>query len=88
MKWLYLLTAAGAMMLFALAPTSAQNSAPGTPATTEPGDLPPQVAALINEISAQRKQLATNQAQIDEKVNALAETIRQARLFAARGGGK
>ena len=51
-------------------------------------ELPPQVAALINEISAQTAQLAANQVQIDAKLDQLAETIRQARLFAARAGGK
>ena len=53
-----------------------------------PNDLPPQVAALIKEVSAQAEQIAANQTQIDAKLDQLAETVRQSRLFAARGGGK
>jgi len=51
-------------------------------------ELSPQMAALITEINAQTAQIAANQVQIDAKLDALAESIRQARLLAARSGGK
>jgi len=82
---LYLLAVAGAVALFALAapqPISGQNALPAE-ATVE---MSPQVVALIAELTAQNKQIAANQAAMDAKVDALAETIRQARLFSARGG--
>ena len=87
-KTLYFLAVAGCAAFFALAvpqPLSGQNSQlPAAPAM----EVSPQVAALIDELTAQNKQLVANQAAMEEKINALAETIRQARLFAARGGNK
>ena len=80
---LYLLAAAAGVALFALAapqPTSGQ-SAPVD-------DVSPQLAALITEVSQQSKQLTENQAQIDAKLDRIAELVHQARLFAARSGGK
>ena len=67
------------------------SSLPGqnTGSTPEPAsELSPQLTALINDLSAQQTQLTANQAQIDQKLDQLAETIRQARIFAARGGKK
>jgi hypothetical protein len=87
--WLYLGAAVGGLTLFALAlppRTSGQSLSPAVEASAEPTEVSPQLAALINDVSAQSKQMAANQAQIDEKLDQLTETIRQARIFAARGG--
>ena len=40
--------------------------------------------ALIKEVQIQQAQMAENQAKIDEKVNELGDTIREARLFSKR----
>ena len=40
--------------------------------------------ALIKEVQTQQAQMAENQAKIDEKINELADTIREARLFSKR----
>ena len=82
-KTLYFLAVAGCAAFFALAvpqPLSGQDAS--APAVS------PQVAALIDELTAQNKQLVANQAAMEGKIDALAETIRQARLFSARGGNK
>lgn len=47
-----------------------------------------QIAASIKNIQAQQVKIAANQAQIETKLAALAEAIRLARIYAARGGGK
>lgn len=78
---------AGALGLLALAapqPTSGQGAA--RPTVAAEAEVSPALAALIDQLAEQNKQLAANQAQIDEKIDALAETIRQARIFAARSG--
>ena len=87
---LYLLALAGGALLFCLAvpqPISGQNAA-SSPAliADAPGDLSPAVAALIAELTAQNKQLAANQTAMDAKIDEIAESVRQARLFAARAG--
>ena len=51
-----------------------------------PAEMSPQVVALVNELTAQNKQLSANQAALDEKIDLIAEDVRQARLFAARAG--
>ena len=45
-----------------------------------------QLLALIKEVQAQQVLLADNQAKIDEKLAALTEAIRQARLYSSRAG--
>ena len=40
--------------------------------------------ALVKEVQIQQTQMAENQAKIDEKINELAETIRDARLYSKR----
>ena len=40
--------------------------------------------ALIKEVQVQQAQLAENQAKIEEKINELEETIRDARLYSKR----
>jgi hypothetical protein len=42
--------------------------------------------ALIKEVQAQQAEIAENQAKIEEKLAMLGETIRQARIYAGRGG--
>ena len=87
-KTLYVLAVAGGAAFFALAapqPLPGQN-APVAPAPAVEG-ISAQSAALINELTAQNQKLAANQAAMEEKIDALAETVRQARIFAARGGG-
>jgi hypothetical protein len=45
-----------------------------------------QLDALVKELRTQQSEMAANQAKIDEKVAALAETVRVSRIFASRGG--
>jgi hypothetical protein len=42
--------------------------------------------ALIGEVQAQQKEIAENQAKIDEKLVTLGDTIREARIFSSRTG--
>jgi hypothetical protein len=87
-KTLYFLAVAGGAAFFALAaprPLSGQDALPSAAPVVE---VSPQAAALIGELTAQNKQLVANQAAMDEKINALAETSRQARIFTSRGGNK
>jgi hypothetical protein len=77
---------AGAVGLLAVAaPISGQNAAVRPAA---PPEVSPQVLALIDQLSEQNKELTVNQAKIDEQIDDLAETLRQARIFAARAGGR
>ena len=83
---LYLLAIAGGAVLFSLAapqPLSGQNAGVSVEAAPE---MSPQMAALVKELTAQNKQLAANQAAMDARIDEIAESVRQARLFAARGG--
>jgi uncharacterized protein YlxW (UPF0749 family) len=43
-----------------------------------------QVAALAKEVQAQQVTIADNQKKIDEKLAAIAEALRQARIFSTR----
>jgi endonuclease III len=45
-----------------------------------------QLNALIKEVQAQQAAIAGNQTKIEAKLEALNETIREARLFSSRGG--
>ena len=55
--------------------------------TTTPDDQSQQqLLALIQEVQAQQTQLADNQAKIDEKLAAIGEEIRRARLYSSRAG--
>jgi septal ring factor EnvC (AmiA/AmiB activator) len=62
---------------FLLTPAIAQ-----TPTQKETDDL----NALIKEVQAQQAEIVENQAKIEEKLAALSETIREARIFSSRGG--
>ncbi len=46
------------------------------------------LAAVLTEITAQQAIIAENQAKIDEKIAAIAEDIRIAKIYVGRGGGK
>ena len=71
------LTAAGGFWLAVPA------SAPAQGADEDAG-----LVALVAEITKQQATLQENQAKIDEQIAAVAEDVRQSRLFAARGGNK
>jgi len=57
-------------------------------AQTAPNDTrnKDQLAALMKEVSAQQIELSANQTKIDEKLAAVAEAIRQARIYSSRAG--
>jgi uncharacterized protein YlxW (UPF0749 family) len=63
--------------LFAVSPTVAQ-----APADT---NQEPRLLALIKEVQIQQAQLAENQAKIEEKLAAVSESVRTARIYAKRG---
>jgi cytochrome c-type biogenesis protein CcmH/NrfF len=44
-----------------------------------------QIAALTKELQNQQKSIAENQTKIDEKMAAIAEALRQAKIYAGRG---
>jgi hypothetical protein len=44
-----------------------------------------QLVALTKEVQGQQTAIADNQKKIDEKLVAIAEAIRQAKIFSARG---
>ena len=44
-----------------------------------------QVAALTKELQAQQAAIVANQTKIDEKLAAIAEALRQAKIYAGRG---
>ena len=78
---IYLLAAAGVFALAASQPLSGQS-----PAQAD-AESSPQVVALVKELTAQNQQLVANQAAMDAKIAAIEESIRQARIYAARSGG-
>ena len=43
-----------------------------------------QLLALIKEVQTQQTQMAENQAKIEQKINELEETIRDARIYSKR----
>jgi hypothetical protein len=48
----------------------------------------PAIAQLVNEIAEQHNKIVANQQAIEVKVNGITETLRLARIFVSRGGGK
>jgi hypothetical protein len=46
-----------------------------------------QLAALVTEIAQQQAKLVENQKQLDEKLAAVAENLRVAKIYVSRGGG-
>ena len=59
-----------------------------TPAPAQAADEDPVFAALVADVVNQQVTLQTNQNTMDERIAAIAEDVRQSRLFAARGGKK
>ena len=59
-------------------PSSGQSPAVGDAALTQ----------LLTELTAQQSAILENHAKIDEKIAAIAEDVRVARIFVSRGGGK
>lgn len=59
-------------------PSSGQATASGDAALTQ----------LLTEVAAQQTTIIENHTKIDEKVAAIAEDVRVARIFVGRGGGK
>lgn len=47
-----------------------------------------QVLAIAKEVQAQQAAIAENQAKMDAKLVTIAESLRVARIYATRGGGK
>ena len=45
-----------------------------------------QVLALVKEVLTQQTAIAENQTKVDEKLAAVAEAVRVARLYSSRGG--
>ena len=45
------------------------------------------IAALVQEVQTQQATIADNQKQIDAKLAAINESLRQARIYVTRGGG-
>ena len=76
------LTLLGAIALFA--GLALPRESVGQAATTDD----PQLAQALVEVAAQQTVIAENQTKIDEKVAAIAEEVRVARIFAGRTGGK
>ncbi|PYK32378.1 MAG: hypothetical protein DME57_00100 [Verrucomicrobia bacterium] len=51
-------------------------------------DQSAQLFAAVAKLQKQQAELADNQAKLDSKITDAAETLRVARLFMSRGGGK
>ncbi|HXY60965.1 MAG TPA: hypothetical protein VEH26_05130 [Chthoniobacterales bacterium] len=66
-----------AATLFAISSSVAQ-----VPADANQG---PRLLALIKEVQTQQAQMAENQAKIEEKLAAVSESVRTARIYAKRG---
>ena len=58
------------------------------PSKGEVGSDDPAFVALLTEVAAQQAVIADNQAKIDAKLATIAESVRVARIFVSRGGGK
>ena len=60
---------------------------PGGASRAESGSDAKAVSAIVQDVLAQQKTIADNQAQIDAKLAAIAEQLRLARIFESRAGG-
>jgi len=49
---------------------------------------PSNLVATVDSLKKQQSQIADNQTKLDEKISDLTESIRVARLYMSRGGGK
>jgi len=77
-----IIAAAGVALLSFLAPVSSGQYPAGGSL------LSPQAAAMIKELKEQNAQLVAQQAAIEAQIEEIGEAIRQARILAARSGGK
>jgi hypothetical protein len=73
------------ILLFSLALLVA---APGADAPSATQQQEQQVLAVAKEVQQQQAAIAENQAKIDAKLVTIAESLRVARIFSSRGGGK
>lgn len=74
------LTGASALLAALLLPQPSSGQAPAA------GDGA--VTQLLTEVATQQTAILENHAKIDEKIAAIAEDVRIARIFVSRGGGK
>ena len=58
------------------------------PAAEAPDASQQQVLMVAKEVQAQQAAIAENQAKMDAKLATIAESLRVARIYATRGGGK
>ncbi len=79
MKRLPALTALFSLALLAAAPAA---EAPDSRQQEQ------QVLAVAKEVQAQQTAIAENQAKMEAKLATIAESLRVARIYATRGGGK
>lgn len=79
----FIIAAAGVALLSFVAPGVSSGQYPASGSL-----LSPQAAAMIKELKEQNAQLAAQQAALEAQVAELGETVRQARIMAARGGGR
>ena len=71
-------------ILSALAPPAVLLTMSFSSAQTPDANQEQKLLALIKEVQTQQAQMAANQAKIDEKLNDLADIIRDARLYSKR----
>ena len=79
MKRLPALTAFFSLLLLMTAPAAE------APNASQPEQ---QILAAVREVQNQQVTIAENQAKIEAKVAAIAETLRVARIYSSRAGGK
>jgi hypothetical protein len=80
---------AGAVVAGAvLAPPSSNGQAARPAAAPAVVAEDPALTALLTDVVAQQAMIAENQAQIDTKLATVSETLRLARIYVGRGGGK
>lgn len=73
------------ILLFSLALLVA---APGADAPSTAQQQEQQVLAVAREVQGQQAAIAENQAKIEAKLATIAESLRVARIYSSRGGGK
>ena len=63
-------------------------AAPGADAPSATQQQEQQVLTVAREVQDQQAAIAENQAKIDAKLATIAESLRVARIYSSRGGGK
>jgi hypothetical protein len=56
--------------------------------TAQNDDESAALVSLVKDVQDQQATMAGNQKQIDDKLAAIGESLRQARIYVTRGGGK